>query len=439
MRHALAERNFKEVFYLLRSHQMSQRVVCRLTGISSATHHAITCEGRVVKDRDVLIRIADGLGIPHGYIGMAYDDSTQRLLTRRVTRRANPESEQHEVRELLRYASTVATGTNVDDDGPSWWLEAANATTSPPPEHVGDADVASLRKFIADMRSTDYQFGGGPCLEPVTASTWYVEHMLRSDYSKHVGAELIAAAADLRNLAGWTAFDVGQYSLSRRHFRRALGLARHAEDHSLLSNILYRAGRLHLHREMPQTALRFFQLGQLTAQDAGCSLTVSMLHANEGWAYALLGNHNHMLQSLRRAEDEFANADLGRANAWVRFFGEADLHALAGVTMTAYAEASTAELDTGIEHLNHAIDLRGDSMARSRAFEFAALATAHLHNGDRDEGLTWGTTAVEAAGVVRSVRTVDRLAPLRAAADKRRGDSGLDDLIHTIDALKVTT
>jgi hypothetical protein len=36
-----------------------------------------------------------------------------------------------------------------------------------------------------------------------------------------------------------------------------------------VANVLYRMGRLHLHRGMLKEALRLFQLGQIAAQDSG--------------------------------------------------------------------------------------------------------------------------------------------------------------------------
>ncbi|MGV9680760.1 hypothetical protein ACWDSJ_36285 [Nocardia sp. NPDC003482] len=440
MRRALAVRNFAKVFTILKTKQFSQRAILRLTNLSSATFHAIVREGRDVKDIEVLTRIADGLGFPRGYIGLAYDGTTQRLLLDPATARSHDASaDQREVQDLLAYASTVATGSNPDDDGHRWWREASTGVAVEPPDQVGLHDVASLKTFIADMRRMDYQFGGGSCLEPITAQVGYVEQILRrSDYRGEVGVELCSAAADLHNLAGWTSMDVGHYSRARQHFRRALALAREIDDHSLLSNIFYRTGRLHLHQQKPKTALRFFQLGQLTARDSGCPLTVSMLCANEAWAYAVLGNRSQAMQSLHRAGAEFDIVYLADAAEWVRFFGEADLHAMFGVTMTACPDASVADLDTGIAHITAAIELRGDCMARSRAFEYADLATAHLRNGDRAECLEQGTKAIAAAGRIRSMRALDRLVPLRAAAARRSHDAELQEqIVNRIGALRV--
>jgi tetratricopeptide (TPR) repeat protein len=226
------------------------------------------------------------------------------------------------------------------------------------------------------------------------------------------------------------------YSVARQHFARALEQARHAGDLSLAANVLYRMGRLHLHRDMHREALRFFQLGQITAQDSGCELTVAMLCANEAWAYALLGDRPQVLRSIGRAQDEFARADRAAAPAWVRFFGDADLYASVGVTQVSQAESSESDLADAIDHINQALALRGPDITRSRIFELTALAVAHLRAGNRDSALEAGRDAVTSAASVRSVRTLDRLEPLQTLAGKHRRDTDMRELAHQIATLR---
>ncbi|WP_280335657.1 helix-turn-helix domain-containing protein [Nocardia wallacei] len=434
MRQALAGRDLKKVFELLQEAGISQRKAARHAGLNDSDLYRILNKGRVVTSVNTLTRVADGLGIPRGYLGLAYDDSTDWILRLVPPTGSGEEAETGEVRDLLAYASTVATGTSGGDGG--WGSAPMHGLV---PERVREAHIDSLDEFTAAMRRMDYQFGGGACRDPIATQVHHAEQLLHAEHSEALGRRLRASVADMHNLAGWTCFDIGLFTAARRHFRRALTLARQAEDHSLLSNILYRAGRLHLHRNMPAIALKFFQLGQLTAQDSGCTLTVAMLTANEGWARAVLGQTSQMHHALRRAEDEFASADHDIAAQWVRFFGDADLHAILGVALTSHPAANAVELDEGIRRINTAIALRDKDMARSRVFELSALATAHLRNGDRDEGLHTGTNAIAAAGDVRSVRTIDRLTPLREAAARRRGDADLQHLAHAIDRLKAHT
>jgi hypothetical protein len=162
-----------------------------------------------------------------------------------------------------------------------------------------------------------------------------------------------------------------------------------------------------------------------------------VLCSNEAWVYALLGDAAQAFSSLGRAQDEFTRANRSDAPAWVQFFGIADHYASAGVVYAALPQATNAQLDQGIELLNRSLAERGPDMARSRVFELTTLATAYLRVRDRDCAAQVGRAAVELAGVVRSVRILDRLEPLQTTAAEQAGqDSDLANLAERIATLR---
>jgi tetratricopeptide (TPR) repeat protein len=258
------------------------------------------------------------------------------------------------------------------------------------------------------------------------------------------------------NLAGWTAFDVGLYPAARDHLARALDRARQAALPSLTANVLYRAGRVHLHRGMTQEALRFFQLGQLAAQDSGSRRTVAMLCANIAWAYAVLGDDAQAGAHLARAADEFTResgrgtGDADRTDRadqvgggggadgepWAQFFGEADIAALSGVTQLALSRRSPARIAAARSCLERSVAERGPGMARSLAFEQGALASACLLDRDWEATAAIGEQALAQARQLRSRRVLDRLRPLGALAaactDAGSGPAAVRDLGHRI-------
>jgi transcriptional regulator with XRE-family HTH domain len=79
MRRALVERDVATVFRILNAHGMSQRQIAAMTGQSQSEISEIL-GGRRVVAYDVLSRIADGLGIPRGHMGLAYDRSSAALV-----------------------------------------------------------------------------------------------------------------------------------------------------------------------------------------------------------------------------------------------------------------------------------------------------------------------------------------------------------------------
>src|SRR5215469_4973050 len=79
MRTALAARDIAMVFRLLQRSGVSQRRIAALTGQSQSEISEIL-GGRQVVSYDVLARIADGLEVPRGHLGMAYDEGTAQLV-----------------------------------------------------------------------------------------------------------------------------------------------------------------------------------------------------------------------------------------------------------------------------------------------------------------------------------------------------------------------
>jgi ATP/maltotriose-dependent transcriptional regulator MalT len=186
---------------------------------------------------------------------------------------------------------------------------------------------------------------------------------------------------------------------------------------------------VYLHQESPNDALKLFQLGQIAAQDSGSSLAVSVLCANEAWAYALLGKQDLATQLMNRTKDEFARADVVGAAPWAKFFDETDLHAMIGTVHTVLARTvDRKHTQWAIPALSRAIESYGDDMARSRAFNMATLATNHLLEGDIDQGARVGRQAIESAESLKSSRVKDRMAPLKDEADKRKMNADAREL-----------
>jgi hypothetical protein len=139
---------------------------------------------------------------------------------------------------------------------------------------------------------------------------------------------------------------------------------------------------------------------------------------------------------LGRAEDEFARAEPDQAPAWVRFFGAADLNATIGVVNLSLPTPTRKHCIAATTSLERGLAIRGPDMTRTKTFELTALATSHLVEGDLDQGAEVGEQAVDLAEQLRSVRVVDRLAPLEEAARMRSRHSDVQDLAERIATLR---
>jgi hypothetical protein len=428
VREALAAQDLGRVFFLARKWAgISYSKIAESTGIKPERVGAIARGRASVTSYAKIAAVADGLRIPGPLLGLAsrwWETAEKRPghpgAAPAVPRLAGMD-EPVQVRLLLAHAAEVTMGVGDGAIGPVWDVPADEST--PVPQRVGVGDVEQIERVTAALRALDYRHGGGACRDAVLAQTRWVSRLVDADATDAVRRRLHVTLADLYNLGGWTSTDLGLYPAARRLFAHAVTHARHAEESSLLATVLYRTGRLHLHRAMTSHALRFFQLGQIAAQDSGDARTVAVLCANEAWAYAILGDRRQALRSLARAGDELGRAEPATHAPWVGFFGATDLQALTGMT---YLELSAddrsgheqADLDRAAEALHHTVGVRGAETARSRAFELTALATATLRTGDHDTGVDLGHQAVAMAEQLRSVRVVDRLAPLELEASR---------------------
>lgn len=430
MRQALAAREVSTIYKLLRRKGVSQRQIAAMTGQSQSEVSEIL-KGRQVMAYDVLVRIADGLGVPRGYMGLAYDEVTA---ARVAETREAPEAEEPENvkrRKFLAHAAAVAVGAHVlGADSGSW---VSNPVLTPAPGRIGMTDVRQVEAATRALRSLDYQYGGGFCRDAVVAQLSWGQQMLSASGSEVVKQRLHVALADLHNLAGWTSFDIGLIDSARNHFGRALELAKAGDSNQLVANILYRMGRVYLHKESPDDALKMFQLGQIAAQESGSELAVAVICANQAWAYAMMGHEDQTMKLIGRTRDEFARANAGEAEDWVKFFNEDDVYAMIGTVHTVLAQQVDAKhTKYAIPALHRAISSYGDDMARSKAFNLSFLATNHLLDGDIDHGAKIGHQAVDLAQHLKSRRVRDRLIPLKEEADKRRNYTDARELSETI-------
>lgn len=301
----------------------------------------------------------------------------------------------------------------------------------PTPARIGMSDVRQLEAQIRSLRSVDYRHGGGTCGDAVIARLYWGRQMLEASAPDGVRAHLLSALGDLHNLAGWTCFDTDQVEAAHHHFDLALALAEQGHNDELAANILYRKGRIHLHHGDPDKALAHFQQGHRMARSS--ALSSAILYANEAWAHAKLGNEEPSLHLLERAKETFAGADHSEPPDWARFFTETDLTSLIGTVRTELARTtSTRHAAIAIPALVSAIEGFSDDWARSRVFCRIELASAHLLDGNVDEGLAIGTEAVQAAAHIDSARTAQRMRPLKLRADRHRTRTDARDLSELI-------
>ncbi|MEV6829553.1 hypothetical protein [Amycolatopsis sp. NPDC051102] len=288
------------------------------------------------------------------------------------------------------------------------------------PISLETADIADLEAAVGVLRALDYRQGGGFCRDAVRVVKTASLLLHWGTVPGRLRARLHTVLADVHNLLGWTEFDIGHPVPARRRFERALGLAAEAGNDSLVANIRYRLGRVHLHHHDVPGALAEFARGRAAAGRSDSPRATAILAANEAWAFAMGGDERTALTRLAEAETAFTEA--GRwpdPRPWEAFFAEADMAAMRGTVLTELAAGHRGE---AIAELTAAARRYGPDMARSRSLTLIMLAQNHAGQGDLDAAARIGGEAVDLAATVGSVRPKDRLAPLERLLLGHRGD-----------------
>jgi transcriptional regulator with XRE-family HTH domain/tetratricopeptide (TPR) repeat protein len=435
MRVALARHNIGEVYRLLGTVGVSQRRIAALTGQNQSEVSDIT-QGRQVQAYDVLARIADGLGIPRGYMGLAYTDATTQQLT--IQDRIICERDDlMERRTFLGLVSKIVMGAILTPDELDLLVVVTPA--APTPMHVGATEVGQLRAMAQALRTYDATHGGGSCRNAILAQTQWAESLLTADCPDIIRPDLLSAVAELKTLAGWTAHDLGLAKEARQYLTQAVRSTQESGDAAHTAIVLHYLGRVPLDNGYPAEALKYFQLGQIAAQDSRSGLAVAFLLANEAVAYAHLANPQQALTALRRAEDEYAHAiHNDHSPEFTRFFDQVALRTATARVHSTLGLTDVKHRELAITILNQALTEAPADRARQRAFNLAWLATCTLADGDLTTGTQIGNQALDAIREVRSKRLLDHLAPLQTEAQRHQHNSDARQLAHDVHLLRAT-
>lgn len=404
VRDALAARDIGAVYRALRDRGMPQNRIAALTG-QAQSEVSDVLGGRAVRSYELLARIADGLGIPRGWMGLAYSEPD----TPEQDEEARARQEREKRLGFLSYAGSVVLGGRADADELARVLppELREGTArGREPRRVGASDLAAMQQLITALRALDHRYGGVGRYGPIAASARRAEEMLELRMTEQVRSGLFAMLCGLHTTAGWMAAENGLVSTARSHYGRALAFGREGDDPLAISRGLYAAGRTELHFGDAESALKLFQLGSMRAESS--PLVSSVLQLNCAWAAARTQRRGLALRALDTGRAQHAAAVVAEDYPLFGWFGEADL-----LGMTGSVQLALGEHESAAANLARAAGARAAGEARSAVFELAGLAEAKLALGEHSTGFRHGRRALALAEGVRSARLPGRLAGLR--------------------------
>ncbi|HEX8760325.1 MAG TPA: helix-turn-helix domain-containing protein [Pseudonocardiaceae bacterium] len=332
-------------------------------------------------------------------------------------------------RQLLRAAAVGAASVSSSAFG---WF-----STQPAPQSgvraVGMTDVQIVREMTQTFRRLDNRFGGGHARSAVTnyLGSDVLPLMHEGRYRDSVRRELSAAVAELNQLAGWMAYDVGDADSGHRHLRNAMHLCQHVGDDALAGEMLAGMSHQAAFRRSATLATDLARAAKDNAKRAGVPALVSESAVMEAHGLALANDAHGCLAALRESEEAFVAAEDRDRPQWLAYFDGAYLAAKFGHCFRDLGRPAEAE-----RFARRSLEMI-DGYDRGRLFNLALLASALADQRKVEEACETGLAAVRLASDVRSARTVTylidlshRLAPFRAEPAVRMLDEQIGLLVH---------
>lgn len=290
--------------------------------------------------------------------------------------------------------------------------------------------VRSICDRTRQLRSLDDSLGGGALGRLVLEELRLVTGLLRQGtYTVEVGRRLFAVAAELSQLAGWTAFDAGSHGAAQRHYVTALHAAHTAGDRALGAYVLACMSYQLAHAGYARDAVKL----ALTAVEGGAGAApqrvTALLRLRLAYAHGVAGDRRECARVLAAAPESGAGPD-NAATAephWLYWWSPAHARALQGRCLAAIGDVRRA---TAL--LGEAIDTEAASFTRDGIVHLVWLAATHLSRNEVEHSCAAIVRASELSGQVNSGRSVElvrgllrKIAPLAPGPVAR-------DTLHTL-------
>ncbi|WP_055697654.1 hypothetical protein [Streptomyces silaceus] len=290
------------------------------------------------------------------------------------------------------------------------WL-VADEVTAPLRTHgeeLSPVDVEMLSTRIRQLRRMDDDRGGRVVLDWTVQDLRWAQRLAGEyAYDAGVGVRLHGAIAELGQLAGWLAADVGLEADSRRHFLEALRAARSAGDRELgayiVSCMSYRA----LWSGQGHDALRLIRMARKGTAGAPAGIRQALLATREARAHAAVGDQTSCQHHLEQAA-ELSQGGGDDGMPWAYWLTPAVMVADAGRAWLELGRPDRAEW-----HLQCGLEMLGGTQPRNRLLHSASLADARLARDELDGAAEAVMAALDLAENLTSLRARVRLSGLR--------------------------
>ena len=423
LRAALAERDVAAIYRFLHRRGFSQCRIAALTGQNQSEVSAILTHGRQVTAYDVLARIADGLTIPRGLMGLAFtalpgihDPATEDSDMRR--------------RDLMGIAAKLAVGAGLASADLA--LLASPAAAAPVPQRIGLTDIRQVQEMTRALDAQRSTFGGGSCREAAIGYLNWAVELRGSTMNDDVQRELNRALTDLESLIGHCSYDQLLYGAAQRFHVRSAHSATLADDPARVAHCLDRLGQVHWEAGQHADALRVYHLALPAAEDAGSPRLSAAIHQHQAMVHARRGDATRCQTALTRAADLQATAEPDPP-AWILdTYPDSEELGTAALCHSDLAAHHLAHAVAALETVTKAIEREpaSDNRNQRRALRLGVAALNAYRSADPDLGNRTTAALLPLLPSLNSTRVAARLRPL--AIEAATHDSTAADLAQRL-------
>ncbi|MGH3870056.1 MAG: hypothetical protein ACRDSR_00840 [Pseudonocardiaceae bacterium] len=271
--------------------------------------------------------------------------------------------------------------------------------------------VSRFSAMVAELRRMDDVAGGGSVLAIAQQLFAWVAGLLdRASYTEHTGRALHIVLAELGQLCGYSAFDMGEHGLAQRYNIAGLRAAHTADDRPFGAHILATMARQATCQGQPAEAVTFIETALAGTRGQATPALLAELYDRQAHAFAALGDTSSCTAAISQARTQAGQLTPDDDPPWLYWLDPAAITANAGTCLLelGQAEQAVALLEEGLPHFSA-------SFVRDRQIFLARQAEARTLPGKRRD--------VEAAAGL-GLQSLD----LAESLDSTRGAGRIHDL-----------
>jgi hypothetical protein len=260
------------------------------------------------------------------------------------------------------------------------------------PSRVDRQTVSELEHVTVSLEQLEAQVSPRALLGPVVGHLNTVAALLQGSTRPSLRQQLCSIAGETAGLAGWLTWDIENRRAAGAYFHAGIQAAQEADDKALGAYLVGSSCVQPAYRERPYARLRRLEgrTHGFTRGDANPS-TRAWLVTLEAEAHALAGDERASLRALDEADAAMSQTE-GEDTARrprVAFFNRTYLVGERGVALARLERPEAAQ-----EVLEDALLSLDPEAVKTRPRLLAALATAHLRQGNIDEACRLGSDAL---------------------------------------------